>query len=145
MARYEELRCPACHALVGHVPRVRVAVGCPFQECPGCGALVPRATVNEWDFLGVGARARFGLERLAWAVSLALLPLLLYLVAARLLGWPSGPWTLGLLLLTGILVLGAPPALHGLRSVRRSRRRLGDPMYRAKLVEFERSNLARSR
>ncbi len=145
MPRYVELRCASCGALVGHVPDVRVAIGSPFQDCPGCGALVSRAPMNEWDFLAVGARARYGFERAAWSLALALLPALLYLVGARLLGRATDPWILGAALALGLFGLGIHPALQGMRSVRRSRRRLADPMYRAKLMQFERSNLARSR
>lgn len=144
MPRHVELRCVACDTLVGRVPAVRVAIGSPFQECPECGALVARGPVNEWDFLAAGARARYGLERAARVVGLSLLPGLVYLAATRIGGRPIEAWSLGATLVLGIL-LATPLAAHGVQSVRRSRRRLMDPMYRAKLMAFERANLARSR
>jgi hypothetical protein len=144
MPRHVELRCAACDASIGHVPAARVAIGSPFQECASCGALVSRAPVNEWDFLDPGSRARYGLEHAVRALTAAALPALLYVGFARFTGREVLVWGLVTAALFGVL-LAIPFAAHVVASVRRSRRRLADPMYLAKLMAFERENVARAR
>lgn len=141
-ARTLEHRCPKCRAVVGRSRVTRTPIGKPFVVCSTCDTFVPCEPFNEWDFLDRGAKGRLlmivGLQILVFGA----IPALLYGVAdvAR-----RGDYDVRLLLialaagLVGVaLVRGAAFSAQ----VARSRRRVADPMYRAKLVEFGRGGNA---
>jgi len=132
--------CPTCQARGREERPPRGAptrIGPPFEECPRCRALIPRPGALEWDLLGPRGRLRWTLARLLpWSLALGL-PVLGYgLLGYR--GEPGQARTLaGLGACALVLFLALPvPALR--RIVRRSRLRMSDPMYRARLVAFER-------
>ncbi len=138
MARFIELRCTSCDGVLSRVRQARVVIGSPFQECPRCGAFVPRESFSEWDVLGTSAKARYLAEGLALFLALGALPGLIYLLAALVQGKEYDWRVLVGLLVAGSLLVGALPVIGLVRTVKRSRQRLADPMYRAKLVEFGR-------
>jgi hypothetical protein len=134
--------CPRCGARLPVAPR-GPSIGKPFAQCAGCEALVAREGAHEWDLLPAAAR----LAHLGRAAGRALAAGLgaAAAQAAGALGTGSG-WRPG----TTLAWLGAGLALGALvegtrltRAIRRSRRRLSDPMYRAKLVEHELATSAR--
>jgi hypothetical protein len=133
MARTSELRCPECGVVLGRLPR-RPAIGRVFEECPRCRTLVRRPTVQEWDLL----QSR---EKLWWMIDRVVPPLVLGLVPAGAC-WATkreGDGRALLLLAVAGLVVGSVAALARVRgAVRRSRRRMADPMYRARLIELGR-------
>lgn len=90
------------------------------------------------------ARLRLVLAELVLAVCLGLLPALL-LGLLGLFGGPA-PSRARLLLAAGAGALFAIVIWlrHLAARIRASRRRMGDPMYRAKLVEFELAGAARA-
>jgi hypothetical protein len=134
------LLCPTCDQPAGRAPRGRVSVDRPFEECPHCRAVVTRPGAGEWDLLAAPRRIEWLAERLLLPVAIGGLP------GLALFAWPPPDgqgWLqrplvvlalgLGTGLLAGILRVQAP--------IRRSRSRMGDPMYRARLVAFERQAL----
>lgn len=138
MAAFVELHCPSCTAFIARLRRSRVAVGSPFEQCARCGALVSRPSVNEWDLLGAGAKAYWLADAVGPFVALGLVPALAYLIAGPLAQGTRDPRVLLALALGGPLILGSLRALGVLQVIQRSRRRMGDPMYRARLVEYGR-------
>ena len=131
-----ELRCPACAVPVGRVRR-RLTVGSPFEECPKCRALVGRPSTKEWDLLRAGEKLGWFVDRAAPFLVLGIAPGLAYpwLVSPE---EHADPWILIALLCAGPLLLGSIALSGTQRIIRRSRSRMADPMYRARLVEFER-------
>ncbi len=137
MASAIELCCPRCSQVLGRSRRARIDVGRPFEECPRCRVFVERPRCTEWDLLGAGEKAAFLADRLAPFLVLGLVPAL----AGYALGLRSGAPDLRLVLglfLGGLFVLGFFPVANVLHTVRRSRSRMSDPMYRARLVEYGR-------
>jgi len=139
-SRTLEHRCPECHAVVGRSRRTRTPIGKPFVVCSTCDTFVPCAPFNEWDFLDGNTKARLlmtvGLQVLVFGV----IPGLVYGVGEVLL---RGDYDLRILLVVlavGLLGVGLVRGAAFSAQVGRSRRRVADPMYRAKLVEFGRAD-----
>jgi hypothetical protein len=137
MARSVELRCLACAHAFGRERPARVSVASPFRDCPRCGAPVRRPAASEWTLLGPGERAYWFVDRIAPFVVLGLLPALLYWALVVRSGG-GDPRLLAALLVLGPLVCAALPVAGARTAVRRSRARMSDPMYRARLLAFER-------
>ena len=102
-----------------------------------------RQGANEWDLLK--SRQKLGhLTRHAFvALTMGLVPPLVYFAAG--LGSGRG-WQLRyvlLLLAAGWVLAGAWQGSRLAAMIRRSRRRMGDPMYLAKLVEYEMATISR--
>lgn len=136
MPRRVELSCPSCSQVLGRF-RARLAVGRPFEECPKCRTLVGRPSSKEWDLLGPG-------EKLYWLVDRSM-PFLVFGLVPGLVYWAlafrEGQGDLRVLvalLSAGPLLVALFPLPGATSEIRRSRRRMADPMYRARLVEFER-------
>ncbi len=145
MDRWIELRCPACAAPAGRMRRVRAAIGAPFERCAACGTFVSRAPFQEWDLWRAGARAAYLFEKGAFALALGSLPGLAYLLTAtvRRQALDLG---VALALFGGGALLAAFISGSALASaVRRSRARMSDPMYRARMVEFGRRDASAAR
>jgi len=132
--RIREYRCPACHALLGSTTRRAVTIGAPFVEC-GCGTYAPRPPFSEWDMLDSRAKVNVLGRGAVWLLS-GMIPGLLYALGSILLDRSYS--ILGFLgaVGAGALLATAAWSTRLLGEIRRSRRRMGDPMYRAKLVEF---------
>jgi hypothetical protein len=133
--------CHACGAALGRARAARIRVAPPFEECPRCRALIESPGAREWSVLPPVQRLGWLGSRLApWATVLAL-PALAY-GALGFHGQPGELRTLlGLSACAALLFLALPvPAT--LRIIRRSRIRMADPMYCARLVEFERRGVA---
>ena len=128
--------------MLGRARRVPVAIGRPFAECQ-CGAYVERAPFNEWDLLSPRVKLGFVGKEVALAVSFGLLPALLYLLFARLSGGGYETKRALMLVAAGLLGFGAFRLSRVGREIGRSRQRLGDPMYLAKLAEFGMASQAR--
>lgn len=128
--------CARCGARVV-TPAAHPRIEKPFAQCGECGTFVARAGAQEWDLLPASTRlgwlARIG----AWALLGALLAALALLGSARARGARPSPREAALWLALGAAGAGALSASRLARAIRRSRRRLADPMYRAKLIEFE--------
>lgn len=137
MAPAIELRCPDCAEVLALCSRLRSTVGRPFEECPKCRAFVGRPSTNEWDLLKSGGRALWIAELVAPFLALGLVPALAYWALA----FRDGKGNLSILvalLFAGPAVVLVMPLSHALRAIRRSRARMADPMYRARLIEFGR-------
>jgi hypothetical protein len=128
--------CSGCGTPV-RATRGRPAIDKPFVECRGCGAFVRRAGVNEWDLLPHAERLRHvgRAARVALLSGLGLGLAQLVFVLGQGRGWRLGEAAIACAV--GTLVAGAWLGVRLAGAIRRSRRRLGDPMYRARLVEFE--------
>lgn len=109
----------------------------PIEPCTSCGNLVMRPGTNEWHLLKPGQRlghvARHTLGALAAGPALALVHRLVALGQGRT--WEFRDALLWLAI--GWVLAGAWAGSRLAARVRRSRRRMGDPMYMAKLVEQE--------
>ncbi|HEX6885998.1 MAG TPA: hypothetical protein VF530_21670 [Planctomycetota bacterium] len=136
MSSLLELRCPGC-AHVLSVPRARTAVGRPFEDCPRCRAPVERPGASEWDLLGSGRRWLWVLDRIAPFLVLGLLPGVAYAWFVQRPG-QGEPYVLGALLAGGPLLAATWPVWRVRVAIRRSRARMADPMYRARLIELGR-------
>ncbi len=137
MSPIVEHRCQACGTLVAESRRTRPAIGPPFKSCPGCGGIVPRPPYQEWVFLGAVERLTCVGLPAGIAIALGLLPALVYGAVGLALPRGRDPVWLLLVAVAGLVVALAIWSTRLTRDVRRSRRRMADPMYRAKLVEFE--------
>jgi len=137
LLRAPEFRCPACSQVLGRFRRARLAVGCPFLECPRCHAYAERPATNEWALLGPGERAFWLADRLAPFLVVGLVPALAYW-ALVLRDGRGDPRTWIALLCAGPFLVACLPLSSALGIIRRSRTRMGDPMYRARLIEFSR-------
>jgi hypothetical protein len=114
-----------------------LTVGSPFRECPRCRAPVSRPSTNEWTLLGPGEKAYWLADRFAKYLALGLLPALAYWAFAVRAG--KGQPRILLVLLAGGPIFGLGFGLSSaLHDIRRSRARMADPMYRARLMEFGR-------
>ena len=132
-----ELRCPDCSDVLARLRSVRLSVGRPFEECPKCRTLVGRPSSNEWDLLGLRGKAYWIVDRLFPFVVLGFAPAAAYW--ALVLRHGSGDDRMLLALLgAGPLLITSFPLWAARHVIRRSRARMTDPMYRARLVEFGR-------
>ena len=117
--------------------RFRWTVGRPFEECPKCRTLVGRPSSHEWDLLGPGGKVSWIADLSTPFLVVGLVPALAYWV----LVFRDGRGDLGVLvtlLCAGLTILALLPLSRALRAIRRSRARMADPMYRARLLEFGR-------
>lgn len=134
---WTEQRCLACGRAAPAAARARPAIGVPFEACPACAGFVPRPSLHEWELMGPATRLACLAPQLALVLALGLLPALAVAGATLASGGARDPlallWAAGLGL---AFVLGLWLARVA-SDVRRSRRRLNDPMYRAKLAKFE--------
>lgn len=128
--------CPQCAALLEQARRSRAGIGKPFEECSACGDYVPMQGTDEWELMPVTSRLRCLVHTVVTTLMLAIFPGLayaLYTVAADI--------ELRVQLVLGWCAFGLAGAayLRGTSlstAIRRSRGRLEDPMYRARLIEF---------
>lgn len=133
--------CPDCGEPIRVAPG-RHAIDKPFFECLGCGAFVPRPGANEWDLLPRAERLRHVTRATGLALATGVVFGCAYLAFA--LGQGRG-WQLAeavVFVAAGAAVGGFAAGSRLLTAIQRSRRRLGDPMYRARLIEFEMETLA---
>jgi len=131
-----ERACTLCgdgHA--GARRRSEPSIGRPFEPCWRCGGQIERAGANEWDLHGRGARWAIVARRARFALTAGLVPFAVY---AALTLTSARPWRERhalLFLAAGWLVAGAWEAARLLAEIGASRRRMSDPMYRARLVQ----------
>lgn len=111
------------------------AIGRPFEPCWRCGGLIERAGTTEWDLHDRGARWSIAARRARFALAAGLVPCLVYTALALT---SDRPWRRDHALLflgAGWLLLGIWEAARLFSEINASRRRMGDPMYRARLVQ----------
>lgn len=96
-----------------------------------------RAPANEWDLSRPGTKLQHVTRHAAWAFAVGLVPLAVYSVATPLGGRELESRTALLLLGGGWILAGLWQAARLSSAIAHSRRRMSDPMYRARLVEFE--------
>jgi hypothetical protein len=128
--------CPDCGEPI-RVAAGRRAIDKPFFECLGCGAFVPRPGANEWDLLPRGERARHVTRATAIALATGVAFGLAYVAFALGQGRGWQPAEALVFVGAGVAVGGFAVGSRLVAAIQRSRRRLGDPMYRARLIEFE--------
>jgi len=120
-----------------------LSVGSPFQECSKCRTQVSRPSTNEWALLGSGEKTYWLCDRIAPFLLLGLAPALAYW--ALVIRDGTGDTRVLIALLSGgPLLLLFFPLSGALHAIRRSRARMADPMYRARLIEFGRRGLTRT-
>ena len=134
--------CPRCGSPLG-ASSGRSSIDGPLQPCPRCGGIVLRDGSNEWDLLGSGKKTAIVARRAFAALTIGLIGPLAYLGAAVSSGRDWQPRYALLSLAIGWVLAGSWQASSLLARIRRSRRRMGDPMYLAKLVESEMAAITR--
>jgi len=132
--RLREYRCPSCHALLGSSSKKKLSIGTPFLEC-ACGTFAARPPFSEWDMLDPPTKLSFLGRGLVWFLS-GMIPGLLYALTAVVRGRGYSVSAFLIAVAAGALLAGGGWAVRAALHIRRSRRRMGDPMYRAKLVEY---------
>jgi len=136
------ITCPRCQVERQELGLTRPPVGPPFEHCPACGELTARPGYNEWALLGPSVRLGHLLRRTLRAASFGVLPVLLYLGFNL-----SGGLAVDLLVVLALSALGLGAAgtwvvTRTAGEIARSRRRMTDPMYLAKLAKFAKSSTA---
>jgi hypothetical protein len=128
--------CPACRTRRSGGRRA-ATVGRPFDECSSCGSFVTRDGFNEWDLMSAAARTRclFGVAVTALLVGVAVA--IVATLLSRALDRALEPAAVIGILAVGVGLAGAWLTSRLSQAVRRSRSRMSDPMYRARLVEYE--------
>ena len=129
-------RCPHCGSTLAGAEG-RAVVGRPLSECASCGGVVVRRGAGEWALLGAGQKLDFVVRHAALAAVTGLVAPLIHLAATRFLEVPWRPFDAAISLAAGWLVAGGWMASRLLAAIRRSQRRMRDPMYLAKLVQNE--------
>ena len=132
--RVREYRCPGCHALLGSTTHRKLTLGAPFLECT-CGTFAARPPFCEWDMLEPPGKANFLGRGVVWLLS-GMIPGLLYALGSILLERPYSMLVFLIGVGVGALVAGGVWLASASQEIRRSRRRMRDLMYRAKLVEY---------
>jgi hypothetical protein len=128
--------CPQCGApLAGTqgVPRIDK----PFDPCSSCGTFVGRLGANEWELLRLGEKTGHIARHAFRAVSFGLVPATLHLLVTVVGGQDWLPTETLVWLVAGWVGFGAIEGARLGSRIQRSRRRMADPMYRARLVKYE--------
>ena len=131
-----EHACRGCARTLLVVPDGPVRIGRPFLECVDCGTLTPCPAFDEWSLMSARDRLRLVGSGAAYAIALGLLPALLYALVGIVRGSAAPPLHLVLAAALGVALATGIWAARLADVVRRSRRRMTDPMYLAKLAEF---------
>lgn len=108
----------------------------PLQQCASCAGIVLRPGANEWDLLRTSQKLGY-VAHYAF-VALVMGPVLPLVHLAAELG-AGGSWQAEhslMWLAAGWVLAGVWQGSRLLTRIRHSRRRMGDPMYLAKLVEY---------
>jgi hypothetical protein len=129
-------RCPHCGAALAKARR-RAVVGRPLSECISCGGVVLRQGASEWALLGAAQRLDLVAHHALWALAVGVVALPVYFVAAKALERPWRPLNAAICLAAGIALAGGWMGSRLALTIRRSQRRMRDPMYLAKLVQHE--------
>jgi len=135
--RANDPACPHCAAPLPSPPPSAPSIGKPFEQCGKCDGYVTRAPANEWDLSRAGTKLHHVTRHATRAFGAGLVPLAVYSVATPLDGRELESRTALLLLAGGWILAGIWQAARLSSAVAHSRRRMSDPMYRARLVEFE--------
>jgi hypothetical protein len=135
-AAYHEHRCSSCGAVVGGTTRVRPTIGSPFTECTSCGGFAPRPPYDEWAGMSPSVKLGFIGRALTRSLVVGLAPALLYGLFAIVTARGSDRLWLLALAAGGVLIAATVWASLLAQEIRRSSKRLADPMYSAKLVEY---------
>lgn len=143
MAAPTEHRCPACGALAATTGRILVPVGRPFVECPQCQAHVPRPPFDEWSGLPAESKLKLVLSGGVVATALGIVPGLLYALVALATDASAPRETLVAWVVVGVVLALAIWSQLLLAAVRGSQRRMRDPMYRARLAEYQMGRMDR--
>jgi hypothetical protein len=112
-------------------------IGKPFEQCGRCDGYAARAPANEWDLSRAGIKLRHITRHATWAFAVGLTPFVVYSIATPLGGRELESRTALLLLAGGWLLAVIWQVARLSSAIGHSRRRMSDPMYRARLVEFE--------
>ena len=128
--------CPGCEQVLGRTRHTRATVGRPFDECPRCHVFVSRAPYNEWALMSSADKAGIlGLQGCV-ALSLGLAPAAIAGVVGLLARRELDTLTLLIVAGIGLLVALTSWMARLTSTLRRSRRRMTDPMFQARLVQF---------
>jgi hypothetical protein len=111
-------------------------IGRPFVICSSCQIVVPCEPFNEWDFIEPNTKMRYLLTVLGQAFVFGLIPGLLYGVVDVIVRGDFDPLILAGALAGGLILVGGLRLAVWSSALRRSQRRVMDPMYQAKIVEF---------
>src|SRR5262245_305365 len=130
-----ERNCPLCgDGSAGSAAR-RPTIGPPFSQCWRCGGQVEKSGVHEWDMHTRAASWAIAARRGRFALAAGIMPALVY-AGLTLTGPRSFDARTALLFLgAGWLAAGVFEAARLSMEIGASRRRMSDPMYRAKLVQ----------
>ena len=128
--------CPHCAAPLA-ARGIGPAIDRPFDRCAGCGAYVARSEANEWDLLRMRAKVGHVARHVRRALILGTPPVLVYAIFALVASGGWKPIELVLWLAAGWFLAGSWEGSRLATSIQRSRRRMGDPMYLAQLIEFQ--------
>ena len=134
--------CPHCGAPLA-VATAHPSIDKSLEQCAKCGGVVMRRRANEWELLSNSQKLGRIARHAFLALAMGLAPPLGYLAAG--LGSGRG-WQVRyalLLLAAGCVLAGAWQGSRLAAMIRRSRRRMEDPMYLAKLVEYEMAAISR--
>lgn len=129
--------CTTCRAKRQERPGNPTSIGRPFDECMTCGRLVSRSRFTEWGLMKSSTKLRcLGAAAIGW-LGMGVLATLVLALGVVIFGRPLDVKNV---LTVAVVVLVLAGALQGSRfskELNRSRARMSDPMYRAKLIEFE--------
>lgn len=117
-------------------------MGPPYLQCPSCGGYVARPPFDEWAMMGPATRAGLLLNGGALFVALGLVPAVAYGLLVIASGGSSDLLALLVVAGAGLALSLGGWALRTSAVVRSSNRRMADPMYRARLIEFARASAA---
>jgi len=131
-----EHRCTSCGALQSSTTRTKASIGRPFATCGSCGGFVPRRPFEEWASMAPSSRAQLVLGELALALCVGLAPAVLLGLWGIVTSTGSERSRLLVVAAAGLALALSVWGLSLSRRIRESTRRMGDPMYRAKLAKF---------
>jgi len=129
--------CQQCVARPAPVIGRRVTPGKPFDECPSCGARVATGPFSEWDTMPASLKFNNIVNGLRWALLIGLLSGSVYTLWAMIIGDGASRLSVAIAFSLGFVVSGSWRGVWLVEAIQRSRRRMSDPMYTARLVKFE--------
>ena len=112
-------------------------IGRPLEECAACGDVVLRSGTTEWELLRASQRLDLIARRGLVALAIGLAAPVLYWAATRAQGIAWQPLHAALCLAVGWAIAGTWQGSRLAAAIRRSRRRMSDPMYLAMLMQHQ--------
>ena len=132
--------CPHCGAEQPGARGARPPIGPPFSVCTGCSEFISRPLFNEWALLSLstqlGQLALAGVRIFVFGT----VPAVLYAGFMLSAGEAVDPGAATLVVALGVTAAGAWVGFRSVDEITRSRRRMTDPMYLARLAEFAKAS-----